>query len=118
MNAPMPPSIRLEQQVLTKCQVFYSANETDANTPEGMRYRAAIWALTGRKPTLQSFEDALEALHERNRIESNTLGLWDGEREVWPRDPDYAAAKTEHLDIQDGLIITAVRALIPKVAGS
>lgn len=118
MNAPMPPSVRLEQQVLTTCQIFYSTTgRTDAHTSKGMRARATIWDLTGRKPSLQDLEDVLEAIEERARIESNTLGLWDGTAELRPGHPDYAAAKTEHLDIQDGLITEAIRRLIPKAAG-
>lgn len=111
----MPPSIRLEQQVLTTCSIFYGTNGTDAHTSEGMRSRATIWALTGRKPSVADFEEALDQINERGRIESNTLGLWNGEREIWPRDPDYAACKSEHLDVQDSLIMEAVGRLIPNV---
>lgn len=113
MNAPMPPSIRLEQQVLTLCETFWRGHGTDAHTCQGMSRRAAIWAVTGRKPTLSAFEEVLEAIHERDRINSNSIGLWSGEREVWPNDLDYAATKAEHLDVQDGMIRLAVKNLIP-----
>lgn len=115
MTTPMPPSERLAQQVLTTCQIFYGTNGTDAHTSEGMRTRATIWALTGRKPSVADFEEALDQINERGRIESNTLGLWNGDREIWPRDPDYAACKSEHLDVQDSLIMEAVGRLIPNV---
>lgn len=114
MNAPMPPSERLAQQVLTTCQIFYGTNGTDAHTSEGMRSRATIWALTGRKPSVADFEEALDQINERGRIESNTLGLWNGDREIWPRDPDYAATKSEHLDIQDSIIRERINTMIPK----
>ena len=110
---PIPPTVHLEQQVRTLCAIFYAGNGADAHTSCGMDRRAAIWGLTGRKPTLAAFEDVLEALHERDRINSNSIGLWDGRNEVWPNSPDYAATKADHLDKQDQLITCAIRALIP-----
>lgn len=99
------------------CSTFYAGNGVDAHGPEGMRIRAAIWAVTGRKPTLPAFEEVLEALNTRDRINANQLGLYDGERDVQPRDPDYSATKAEHLEVQDQIITERVRALIPKVVG-
>lgn len=111
--SPIPPTVRLEQQVRTLVSVFYSGNGTGAHSPAGMRTRSAVWAITGRKPTLAAFEEALEAIHERDRINSNSIGLWDGTHEVWPNSPDYAACKSEHLEVQDQLIDVAIRNLIP-----
>lgn len=110
---PTPSTVRLEQQVRTLCAVFYAGNGADAHSPAGMRTRSAVWAITGRKPTLAAFEEALEAIHERDRINSNSIGLWDGSHEVWPNSPDYAATKAGHLEVQDQLIDVAIRNLIP-----
>lgn len=109
----MPPRLRLEQQVLARCTTFWNGHGTDAHTPAGMQHRAAIWALTGRKPTLAAFEEALEAINTQDRIKSDQIGLWDGEREVRPGEPDYAACKAQDLETQEGIILEKVRELIP-----
>lgn len=113
MKRPMP-WWRLEQRVLSRCETFWRGHGTDAYTPAGMQHRAALWALTGRKPKLAEFETVLEALSERDHIESGALRLWDGEREILPSDHDYAACKADHLEVQSGIILQAVRALIPQ----
>lgn len=111
---PIPPRVRLEQRVLARCKDFYRMCGTDAHTPAGMQQRAAIWALTGSQPTRSAFEEVLAELAKRDRLDSNSLTLACGSLDVHPSDPDYAATKAEHIQVQDGLILTAVRALIPQ----
>lgn len=79
-----------------------------------MAWRAEIWRVTKRKPSLGAFEEVLTELAKRDQLDSNSLTLACGSLDVHPSDPDYAATKAEHIQVQDELILEAVRALIPQ----
>lgn len=103
----------MERRLLAICSNLYGVFGDDANHPWGLRARGQIWLIThphgSREPSCQALQEVLDAIHERARIGSNEIGLWDGEREVWPRDHDYPACKSLNLEIQDELILQAIR---------
>lgn len=103
----------MERRLLAICQNLYGVFGDDANHPQGLRVRASIWNIThphgSLEPSCQALQEVLDTIHERARIGSNEIGLWDGEREVWPRDHDYPACKALNLEIQDELILQAIR---------
>ena len=110
---PESPQEHMERRIAAICTNLYGVFGNDANHPHGLRARADIWMIAqphgSIEPTCNALQEVLDQIHEKARIESNTLGLWDGEREVRPRDHDYSACKAHHLDIQDGMILIAIR---------
>lgn len=95
-----------------RCKEFEHLNGTDANTPDGMRARATLWNITGRKPRQVEFEAVLDAIHESHRIAENRIGLWQDGREVWPNDADYDEARMHALKNQHDVIVATVQALL------
>lgn len=110
---PMPPVERLRGRLLARCKAYWSAHGPDGGTSAGLRVRAAIWDATEREPTLAQLEEVLDAIHEYDRIDSNSIGLWNGLAEVWPNSPDYPATKAEHLQTQTEIINDKINAMIP-----
>lgn len=103
---------RRAARVRQRCEVYRHLYGTDAHTVEGMRARATLWKITGRKPSLAAFEAALAALQEFRRIADNCIGLWHDGREVWPNDADYDEAQVQALKNQQHTINATMQALL------
>ena len=108
----MKAAQRIAARTWQRCKEFEHLNGTDADTPDGMRARATIWKITGRKPRLAAFEAVLDALNESRRIAENNIGLWHDGREVWPNDADYDEARMHALKNQHDFIVATVQALL------
>lgn len=103
---------RVAARAWQRCREFRHLHGTDGNTPEGMRARATLWTITGRKPRLAEFEAVLEAMQEFRRIAKNNIGLWYDGREVWPNDADYDEAQIQALNIQRETITATIHSLL------
>lgn len=103
---------RRAERVRQRCANFHHLYGTEADTPEGLRARATIWKLTGRKPTRAAFEAVLAAIQEFRRIADNNIGLWHDEREVWPNDAEYGVAQIQALKQQQHAIAEATQNLL------
>ena len=107
-----PSAPRTPRQIL---DAYYATHGTEVQQQEGANLIAALGRRIGSTTnlTVGNLEDALGAIHRLSVIGDNSVGLWNGAREVWPNELDYAAVKADHLDKQDQLITCAMRALIP-----
>lgn len=108
----MTPAERKAWNVRNRCRSYHHLYGTDPHTVEGMRARATIWAITGRKPTEQELGDVLAAFAEFHRIADGLPALWHDGREVWPNDAEWPEAWAQAIERQKQTITATIQPLL------
>lgn len=72
---------------------------------------AQLAASISRGLTVPAFEEILAKIRERDITETGNVGIWDGDREIWPNETDYTQARDQQAQHQDADVTAIIIAL-------